>query len=43
MTSYLSSLLWGTSQLDDAVGVFSSLPIVTAPRTLTVFPRQGDV
>lgn len=24
MTSYLSSLLWGTSQLDDAVGMLIS-------------------
>ena len=41
MTSYFSSLLWGTSQLDDAIGTLLLIPVVD----VFVHPlrRQGDV
>lgn len=39
MTSYLSTLLWGTSQLDDAVGMLASLLLNMADSVR----RQGDL
>ena len=43
MTSYFSSLLWGTSQLDDAVGASSAnTHPFTASLTCEV-PRQGNI
>ncbi len=35
MTSYFSSLLWGTSQLDDAVGMFQVRALDVSVRSCT--------
>ena len=43
MTSYLSSLLWGTSQLDDAIGMLHWLSPPSAIAHSFPPARQGDV